>query len=126
MKGEYKYYDDARNEFIVEKTIEILDKTVWLVGKQLEVGAFVPSEFERKFETKTFSLEEGAMLRLTGVIDRIDTYEDNDNIYDFSAFDGGNGGGHGGHARPCYRRRAERTRCAGWLLPALRRVYPGG
>ncbi len=75
------YSEDARNEFIVEKTIEILDKTVWSISKQLQLGQFVPIEFEREFETETFALSNGAMLRLKGVIDRIDAYEDDENIY---------------------------------------------
>jgi ATP-dependent helicase/nuclease subunit B len=48
------------------------DRTVWAINKQLSFGEFVPEEFE-----KTFYLNN----RVRGRIDRIDTCEDDQNVY---------------------------------------------
>ncbi|MBE5964650.1 MAG: hypothetical protein E7252_06900 [Lachnospira sp.] len=75
------YSDSARNEFIIEKTIAIMDKTIWAIGKQFENSLFKAKLYEKEFETDTYELDNGAMMRLRGVIDRIDVYEDDENVY---------------------------------------------
>lgn len=61
-----------RNKYMLNRVITMTDRTVWAIAKQLEVGKFMPTEYEKVFSYKD---------KVHGRIDRIDTYEDNDNVY---------------------------------------------
>lgn len=70
--GNTVLYSTKRNEYMISRVIAMADRTVWAVGKQLSKGKFVPEEFERGF------VLDG---RVRGRIDRIDTYNDGENLY---------------------------------------------
>lgn len=72
-------YSNARNEYVIERLKRMLARTIWALTKQLERGAFVPSNFEMKFKNE-IALEELGQMRLRGKIDRIDIYEDADKV----------------------------------------------
>ncbi len=57
----------ARNEYMIERTRRILQRTVWALQKQLQQGEFQPEGFEVSFGG--------------GRIDRVDIMEDQDKVY---------------------------------------------
>lgn len=65
-------YKSERNHFFVKRLASMVDMTVWAVGEQLKHGSFMPSHFEYPFHTKD---------HIVGRIDRIDTCEDDENVY---------------------------------------------
>ena len=58
---------NARNEYMIERTRRILQRTVWALQKQLQNGDFQPEGFEVIFGG--------------GRIDRVDIMEDQDKVY---------------------------------------------
>ncbi len=73
--------DSNRNEYLVKRLMNITDRTVWAIGKQLDCGEFNPDMFEAEFETKAVELDSKARMILKGKIDRIDIAEDEENVY---------------------------------------------
>lgn len=65
-------YKSERSRFFVRRLASMVDMTVWAVGEQLRHGVFTPSHFEYPFHTKD---------HIVGRIDRIDTCEDDENVY---------------------------------------------
>jgi ATP-dependent helicase/nuclease subunit B len=65
-------FDSERNRYFVKRLTDMTDMTVWAIGEQLKHGRFVPHYFEQPFHTAE---------HIVGRIDRIDTYEDNENVY---------------------------------------------
>lgn len=80
-------YASARNRYMEERMRRILRRAVWGLGKQLEVGKFVPSRFEVSFaeaadlQSVNVLLENQKKMHLSGRIDRVDTYETDDKVY---------------------------------------------
>lgn len=70
--GNTVLYSTKRNEYMISRVIVMADRTIWAVGKQLAKGKFVPEEFERGFVFDN---------KVRGRIDRIDTYNDGENVY---------------------------------------------
>lgn len=60
-------YSSARNEYVILRLKRMLRRTVWALTKQLEKGDFIPTGYEVKIGG--------------GIIDRIDTCEDEDKLY---------------------------------------------
>ncbi len=65
--GNSVLYSSARNEHMIIKIKELMDRTIWAVSQQLASGDFVPSAYEMRFAH--------------GKIDRIDTCKDEDNVF---------------------------------------------
>lgn len=65
-------YSSKRNEYLISRVTAMADRTIWAITKQLEHGKFVPREYEKSFVLSK---------KLTGRIDRIDLYEDDENVY---------------------------------------------
>lgn len=65
-------YDSERGRHLIERFKNMAYITIWSVAHQLEHGKFKPKHFEMNFKTKD---------NIIGKIDRIDTYEDDENIY---------------------------------------------
>lgn len=65
-------YSTRRNEYLISRVIAMTDRTVWAVSNQLKKGRFVPEEYEKKFVFHD---------TVTGRIDRVDTYRDEDSVY---------------------------------------------
>lgn len=60
-------YSSSRNAYLIVRMKRMLEKTVWVLTKQLAAGDFKPSAYEMRFAN--------------GKIDRVDTCEDGDCIY---------------------------------------------
>ena len=65
--GNSVLYSSARNEYLIVRMKQMLERTVWALIRQLEAGDFKPSAYEMRFEN--------------GKIDRVDTCVDGDRIY---------------------------------------------
>ena len=81
------FYDNGRNAYMLEKIIKVSEKTVWILQQQINAGDFIPSEFEMRFSSQNgldemkYVYDDGAQMGLRGVIDRVDYYRDQDDIY---------------------------------------------
>ena len=65
--GNSVLYSSARNEYLIVRMKQMLERTGWALIRQLEAGDFKPSAYEMRFEN--------------GKIDRVDTCVDGDRIY---------------------------------------------
>lgn len=64
------YFDESETgRFLRRRITDIMQRTVWALGKQLEKGEFVPADFERVF----YGQYENTVIG--GKIDRVDTVE---------------------------------------------------
>ena len=85
--GETVLFSSARNEYMIRRMRRILNRTVESLQYQLKKGAFSPDDFEVSFSTVedleavNIVLGEEERMRLSGRIDRIDTYETTDKVY---------------------------------------------
>ena len=68
-------FDSARNEYMIERMKRLVKRAVWALTEHLKKGVFTPEKLEAPFY-----LKEGE-LSLQGRIDRIDTYEKDENVY---------------------------------------------
>ncbi len=81
------FHSSARNEACIERMERLVKRTVWALCEQLKKSDFEPAEFEWRFQSRKdleavkLSLNHGGTLELRGIVDRIDYYEDEDNIY---------------------------------------------
>ncbi len=79
--------DSARNRYMMHTFERIAKRTLWALQSHIKLGDFEPYAFEFDFKTRkdlssvTLQLQDGAKMELSGVIDRIDRYEDKDAIY---------------------------------------------
>jgi ATP-dependent helicase/nuclease subunit B len=79
---------DASEEhaYQIKRMQTIFSQTVWALTRQVRAGQFVPEKFEisfsdlRDYDTLQFSLEHDVQMSLTGRIDRIDQYDDGNQI----------------------------------------------
>lgn len=77
----------ARNQYFVNRLTRITDRTVWALQNQLKKGSFRPVSYEIAFsradglKALTIPVENGEDIRLQGRIDRMDLYEDEQNVY---------------------------------------------
>lgn len=69
------FFSSKRNEYIIRRVEKIIERTLKTTRNQLQGSKFEPSFFEKDFEYSTGN------MKLTGRIDRIDTYEDKNNCY---------------------------------------------
>lgn len=69
------FTSSGKNAYLKQRIINILDRTVWALGKQLKSGRFLPVKFESGFFQKSTSTS------IVGKIDRIDLYEQDNKIY---------------------------------------------
>lgn len=80
-------FSTARNAYALEKMERILWRTVRTLQYQLKKGKFLPKKYELSFsaledlESVTIRLSEEEKMYLRGRIDRMDTYEDDENVY---------------------------------------------
>ncbi len=65
--GNSVLYSSARNEAMIARMKQLLERTVWALTNQLSRGDFQPAEYELRFQG--------------GKIDRIDLCEDGDKVY---------------------------------------------
>lgn len=95
--------DSARNEYMINRVERISKRTIWALQQQLKKGSFTPNSYEIEFSSikdlnsinmedlKSINMEdlnsinitlsEDEKIKLKGRIDRLDKYEDKENIY---------------------------------------------
>ncbi len=80
-------FSSARNEYMLEKIERILWRSVRTLQYQLQKGKFLPKNYEISFSAMEdldairISLNEEEKMYLQGRIDRVDTYEEEENLY---------------------------------------------
>lgn len=79
--------DNFRNKYFIFRLARMVGRTVWALQKQLKKGEFVPEGFEIRFDSHTdagtldIPLSESERMRLKGTIDRLDQYEQDDQVF---------------------------------------------
>ena len=69
------FYDSSTNLYMKKRITEMVSRTAWALGKQLQSGKFKPVAFEKEFNDKVDG------INIHGKIDRIDIYENDDEAY---------------------------------------------
>lgn len=72
--------DNSRGRYMVERIRKILARSVWALTAQVQQGLFHPKFYEERFWREIPLKNQGKMC-LSGRIDRIDTYENEKEIY---------------------------------------------
>ena len=76
-----------RNEYVLERMKRISKRAVWAMEQHIKRGDFTPEEYEIAFgeenhlDSMTFALEDGEKMFFSGVVDRMDSIEDDENKY---------------------------------------------
>lgn len=80
-------YSSNRNEYLLDRMKRISRRAVWAMETYIRRGDFTPEEYEIAFSEKNqlnsmkFSLENGEQMVFSGVVDRMDSMEDEENKY---------------------------------------------
>lgn len=75
---DYKYSffkESAANEFLKMRLSDIVNRTVWAMGEQINAGSFIPAAFEHSFIRNING------MTVNGKIDRIDIASENGSNY---------------------------------------------
>ena len=76
-----------RNKYMVERMSRIVDRSIDVMTNQLKAGSFDPTGYEISFRTTdnidafTFKLSDDEIMKLSGKVDRLDTYETENKLY---------------------------------------------
>ncbi|MDO5293576.1 MAG: helicase-exonuclease AddAB subunit AddB [bacterium] len=76
-----------RNEYMIQRVERITNRTVWALCEHVKSGDFEPKGFELQFSrldqinSINVPLKDGSNMYLQGRIDRVDTMEDDKNVY---------------------------------------------
>lgn len=79
--------DGARSLYLVNRMEKVLERTVEALGRQIKRGSFLPENYEVSFQSVqdlsavNFTLGEEEKMRLRGRIDRLDTWERENEVY---------------------------------------------
>ncbi len=85
--GDTVLLSTSRNEYMITRMKRILSRTVRTLQYQLQKGKFIPEHYELAFssvdhlDSLNIALSEDEKMQLRGRIDRMDTYEDDNQIY---------------------------------------------
>lgn len=77
----------SRNHYLMERMKRISRRAVWAMEQYIRRGDFTPEEYEIAFseenqlKSMNFSLESGEKMIFSGVVDRMDSVEDEENKY---------------------------------------------
>lgn len=80
------FHDTARDSYRLQKVERIFTKTIQVLRKHLQLSDFEPDAFEltfgkdQKLDASTLTLSQGVPVHLEGKIDRVDVYEEDDQI----------------------------------------------
>ncbi len=80
-------YSSARNEYTIRMLKQLMKRSIETLQYQMKKGIFTPRGFEISFQTMedldsvNVQLSQAERIRLSGRIDRLDLYEDQDHIY---------------------------------------------
>ncbi|SES80689.1 helicase-exonuclease AddAB subunit AddB [[Clostridium] polysaccharolyticum] len=86
-RGNDAIFSTKRNEYLVTRLERMTSRTVWALCKQIAQGDFEPAGYEVSFtpidnrKAATMPLGEEFTMRLKGRIDRVDSCEDEENVY---------------------------------------------
>lgn len=81
------FFSDFRKKYVINRVKRIVNRSVNVLTKQLSVGDFTPMDVEVEFSSVNdlkaynFELSDTERMHLSGKIDRIDTCEDDENLY---------------------------------------------
>jgi len=73
--------DSKRSEYLIKRMTDIVDRSIWTIGKHLATGLFKPDMFEAGFLSDVDKMPDGVRFLMNGKIDRVDVCEDEDNLY---------------------------------------------
>ena len=85
--GDTILYSSARNAYAIGRMKRILNRSVETIQYQLRKGTFTPESYELSFSSVSdldsinIALSKEERMQLSGRIDRVDTYEDGQNVY---------------------------------------------
>ncbi|MCR4675184.1 MAG: PD-(D/E)XK nuclease family protein, partial [Lachnospiraceae bacterium] len=80
-------YEKEREKYIIHRIEETLKRTVWAIMHQVRQGKYEPKYFEVEIQelnngqALSHELKDHSHLRLDGVVDRLDTYQNEDRVY---------------------------------------------
>lgn len=80
-------FEEAKNRYLLSRMKDTVQRNIWALTVQIQKGRFVPRAFEVGFsqtddlDAVSFRLSEEETMRLSGRIDRMDTYETEDKVY---------------------------------------------
>ena len=81
------FYSSKRNQYMITRMIRISKRTIWALQEHIKRGDFEPTDYELSFQnyknlqSAGVELTEGSTMTLQGTIDRIDTYDDGEQLY---------------------------------------------
>lgn len=76
-----------RNEYLMVRMKRIAKRSVWAMEQYIRRGEFLPEEYEIAFSSEDqlssmqFQMEDGSRMEFSGVVDRMDSFEDEENKY---------------------------------------------
>lgn len=85
--GDTILYSSARNAYAIGRMKRILNRSVETIQYQLRKGTFTPESYELSFssvsdlDSVNIALSKEERIQLSGRIDRVDTYENGQNVY---------------------------------------------
>lgn len=88
--GSYRdvlFSQSRRIEFMITRIKRMMNRTVWAISEQMRRGAFEQTDTEAGFSyydnlpSMKIQLDGEKCLMFSGIIDRIDTYEDDENVF---------------------------------------------
>jgi ATP-dependent helicase/nuclease subunit B len=77
-------FDTSRNTYMITRMTKLADRTLWALGRHMDAGSFNSEKFELEFrmDEEQLALDEGyGRMVIKGKIDRIDIFEDDENVY---------------------------------------------
>ncbi len=85
--GNYILKSSKRNEYAINRITRIINRTVWAISEHIKHGKFKPNNYEIKFssydnlDALNIPLSKDENIFLQGQIDRVDKYDNGENIY---------------------------------------------
>lgn len=85
--GNTIFLSSKRNEYMIKRILRMTKRSLWAISQQIQAGELEPSGYEIVFSpydnlsATVLKLSERETMRLGGRIDRLDTYEDDENVY---------------------------------------------
>lgn len=83
---ETRFFDSARENYILRRMKRTLRRTIRTLTQQIRKGKFIPRYFEVSLSElsnrdEVYPLDDGGVMKLSGIIDRMDLYETDSAVY---------------------------------------------
>ena len=82
------FYSTGRNEYLIKRLTRITRRAIWALQYHIKKGEFKPTDYEVAFDpdkgdldSLKINFDDEKTMKLKGRIDRVDTYETDDDIY---------------------------------------------